>query len=64
VRRAANVFGRRMQGAVFYYDVIHARRKDGKNATTAVKLGTPWPHRTPKGRLSRPVPCGPTDAAL
>jgi hypothetical protein len=38
VRRAADVLGRRMQGVVFYHDVIRARRKDGKNATTAVHL--------------------------
>lgn len=38
VRRAANVFGRRMQGVVFYHDVLRAKRKDGKEVTTAIQL--------------------------
>jgi hypothetical protein len=38
VRRAANVFSGRLQGVVFYHDVIHARRKDGNEVTTAVHL--------------------------
>ncbi|WP_131815181.1 hypothetical protein [Mycolicibacterium holsaticum] len=38
VRRAADVFGRRMQGVVFCHDVQRARRKDGKEATTAIQL--------------------------
>jgi hypothetical protein len=28
----------RMQHVIFYYDVGHARRKDGKEATTAIQL--------------------------
>jgi hypothetical protein len=38
VRRAADVLGGRLQGVVFYYDVIHAKRKEGEHATTAIQL--------------------------
>jgi hypothetical protein len=38
VRRAANVLSRRLFGAVFYYDTIRAKRKDGAEATTAIQL--------------------------
>lgn len=38
VRRAANVLVRRLLGVVFYHDVERTRRKNGKNATTAVQL--------------------------
>jgi hypothetical protein len=38
VRRAADVLGQRLQGVVFYYDVIHAKRREGAHATTAIQL--------------------------
>ncbi|WP_166904380.1 hypothetical protein [Mycobacterium sp. DL440] len=38
VRRAADIFSRRLQGVVFYHDVIHARRREGEHATTAIQL--------------------------
>ena len=37
-RRAADVLSRRLFGAIFYYDTIRAKRKDGEDTTTAIQL--------------------------
>jgi Type III restriction enzyme, res subunit/Type I restriction enzyme R protein N terminus (HSDR_N) len=62
VRRAADVLGGRLQGVVFYYDVIHAKRKEGEHATTAIQLAHSGMKKLRKAayhapfRIERPEP--------